>query len=134
MTLETAPLYLVAVLVLGLLLGVGIAVRRVAPGARRFGHALDDIVGEPARPGVDARPGLVERMANVEKHLSAGFDGHTARLERIETAVAGITDWTARLDEHGHRLDEHSRRMDLTVERLDRLAARVARDDGAGSV
>lgn len=127
MTLETAPLYLVAFLVLALLGALAAAAWKGLPSMRRFGHALDDITGEPARPGVDARPGLVERMANVEKHLTAGFDGHTKRLERIEAAVAtSATTTSGRLDEHGHRLDEHGRRLDALAGRLDAVARRVA--------
>lgn len=32
------------------------------PIGRKLGH----LIGEPARPGVEARPGLMERIANVE--------------------------------------------------------------------
>ena len=125
MTLETAPLYLVAFLVLALLGALAAAVWKGLPALRKVGHVLDDITGEPARPGVDARPGLVERMANVEEHLTAGFDGHTKRLERIEAAVATSAGTAQRLDEHGHRLDEHGRRLDALAVRLDDVARRV---------
>jgi hypothetical protein len=125
-TLETAPLYLVAFLVIAILGTLAVGVWKGLPSLRRFGHALDDIVGEPARPGVDARPGLVERMANVEEHLTAGFNGHTERLERIEAAVeAGRKGSEHRLDEHGRRLDEHGRRLDVLAVRLDDVARRV---------
>ena len=126
MTLETAPLYLVAFLVLALLGTLAAAAWKGLPALRKVGHVLDDITGEPARPGVAARPGLVERMASVEEHLTAGFDGHTERLERIEAAVASASTGTGtRLDEHGRRLDEHSRRLDALTVRLDDVARRV---------
>lgn len=36
---------------------------RAAPRLRRWSRQLDDLFGEPARPGVAARPGVMERLA-----------------------------------------------------------------------
>lgn len=41
-------------------------VRKVVPWLRRVGHLVDDLAGVPARPGHDARPGLMARVAAVE--------------------------------------------------------------------
>lgn len=39
---------------------------KVFPWLRKLMHFIDDVTGEPARPGVVARPGLMERFATVE--------------------------------------------------------------------
>lgn len=36
---------------------------------RRVGHFLDDYAGEPARDGLDAKPGLMARLTAVEGQL-----------------------------------------------------------------
>jgi len=56
--------YLAAVT--GLIGGAWAAVRRLAPVVRRVVHLVDDLAGEPARPGVAARPGVMERLAELE--------------------------------------------------------------------
>lgn len=45
-------------------------ITKVMPQLRAIMHALDDLRGEEARPGFDARPGVFERIKVVE-------DGHT---------------------------------------------------------
>lgn len=132
MTLETAPLYLVALVVLaivvGLVGGAVVALRRLSPGARRIGHALDDIIGEDARPGVERRPGIVERQANIEQHLTRGFAEHARRFDKLEERLASSADGTTtRLDEHGRRLDEHGKAIAAVVARV---AALHPPDDG----
>jgi len=125
-TLETAPVYLVAVLVLGILLGFLVALRRFAPGARRIAHAIDDIVGEESRPGVARRPGIVERQATLEEHLATGFADHVTRFDRLEATLATAQNGTvARLDEHGRRLDEHANRLEEHGRRLDSVVLRL---------
>lgn len=42
---------------------------KVWPFVRKLNHFVDDVAGEPARRGVPARPGLMERMATVETDL-----------------------------------------------------------------
>lgn len=55
---------------------------RVMPRLRQIGHLLDDFTGESARPGLpNGRPGIVERVARIEGHLS--------RLDAID-AYLGI--------------------------------------------
>ena len=39
---------------------------KVWPALRKFSWFLDDVIGEPARPGVPARPGISERLAALE--------------------------------------------------------------------
>lgn len=52
-----------------LLSAIGWAFYKAWPAVRKLNHFVDDVAGEPARPGVPARPGLVERMANVEDDM-----------------------------------------------------------------
>ena len=54
--------------------GVGIVVvvgliKKVWPLLRKLGDFLDDVAGEPARPGVPARAGLMERVQRIEYEL-----------------------------------------------------------------
>ena len=38
---------------------------------RGIAHLLDDLLGEPARAGVPARPGVMERLANQEVRVES---------------------------------------------------------------
>ncbi|HEU5475703.1 MAG TPA: hypothetical protein VFV67_34110 [Actinophytocola sp.] len=75
---------------------VGRPVLRTAKKASNF---IDDVVGEPARPGVPARPGLMDRVQAVEKRLTAiehelhPNSGTSLRdqVDAIRDAVAGDT-------------------------------------------
>lgn len=40
---------------------------KVFPFLRKINHFVDDVAGEPARPGFEARPGLMERLSVVEE-------------------------------------------------------------------
>lgn len=39
------------------------------PQIRKVSHFVDDLAGEPERPGVPARPGIMERLASVEDEV-----------------------------------------------------------------
>lgn len=58
---------------LGVLAAIATAVawllHKAWPAVRKLNHFVDDVAGEPARPGVPARPGLMERMCNLEGRL-----------------------------------------------------------------
>lgn len=49
---------------IGVLVWVGV---KVFPFVRKINHFIDDVAGEPARPGVEARKGLMERLSVVEE-------------------------------------------------------------------
>lgn len=74
LTLESAAI----VAALGVL---GTAVAKVWPVVRRLARFLDDVHGEPARPGQPARPGWGERLTRIED----GQDDTRRRLERVES-------------------------------------------------
>ena len=79
--------------------------KKVLPIVRRVTHFLDDVLGEPARPGFEARPGLMERMAIQEadirevKHEVTYNHGSSLKdaMRRVESSVASVD---ARLTEH----------------------------------
>lgn len=48
----------------------GIAVYKATPWLRRIGHFLDDWNGEEDRPGHPGRPGLMARVAGLERGQS----------------------------------------------------------------
>src|SRR5690554_1046744 len=52
--------------IVGALLVVAGIVRKCWSPVRNFFRFIDDVTGEPARPGHDAKPGLMERLAVVE--------------------------------------------------------------------
>jgi hypothetical protein len=42
-------------------------IQPIVRGSRRVVNLLDDFLGEEARDGVDARPGVMARLATIEK-------------------------------------------------------------------
>lgn len=78
---------------------------KTVPFLRKFAHLIDDLAGEPERPGVEARPGLMQRVASVES---------TLRIE-VESRGEEMAEVRDRLDEvealqllHSRTLNEHS--------------------------
>lgn len=61
--------------------------KKMYPTFSKFKNLIDDIGGEDARPGVAARPGLMERMAGVETSQTTQHET-LARLE-IEQRAQG---------------------------------------------
>lgn len=70
-------------IIAGALVAIGI-IARAARGAWRFLRKLSDVLddwrGEPARAGVDARPGVMTRLGAIEQH-QARTEAHQARTE-----------------------------------------------------
>lgn len=56
---------------------------KVFPWLRKLMHFIDDVAGEPARSGVPARPGLMERMTGFELKQ----DEQAAALEVVRHEV-----------------------------------------------
>lgn len=63
---------------LGGIIALAGVVWKIMPNLRRISHFLDDLMGEAARPGVPASPGILERLADVE-----------ARLGKVEETLKG---------------------------------------------
>lgn len=104
--------------VLAVVWGAVWLVRKIAPVARKLGHLVDDLVGEPERPGVPARPGLMERMEAVEqkaeiirhemypnsgKSLRDKLDQTSAAVDVLSSDITTIND---KLDQDNRRLGE----------------------------
>lgn len=93
---------------LGVILGFGRSLWRLA---RKINKTLDDWAGEPARPGVPERPGVMSRLASIETSTSAmhtqlGAVGR--RLESVEHELhpnSGTSLRDAVNDIHGATVD-----------------------------
>lgn len=75
------------------------------PALRKFAWFVDDVTGEPARPGVPARPGISERLAALE----ATQKELTAHMQSVRHHVQNDHSTNLRDDVDGIRdqLDEH---------------------------
>lgn len=85
---------------LGLLGVIGKAIRWMLKTIKRVQNFLDDWNGEPARPGVEARPGFPDRLAALEVEvatirrivsngLSSNVADIQARVTRVEERLNG---------------------------------------------
>lgn len=54
---------------IGGLFATGRLVRLILTYFRKVNDLIDDLIGEPARPGVSRRPGVMERLDNIEKEV-----------------------------------------------------------------
>lgn len=90
---------------------LGFLWRKVWPVARRFSHFLDDFLGEKSRPGVPARPGVLERLQSVEDALAdiryhvqpnGGGSAHDRLLATIRAVQGELRDHVAE-SSHSHR-------------------------------
>lgn len=88
----------IGAIVTAVTMAAGIAAK-VWPLLRRIGYLLDDLLGEPARPGVPPRPGMMVRQLKTEKTLDVlvpavartqpdGGAALTAALLRIDSEIA----------------------------------------------
>lgn len=99
-------------------------------GTRLF---LLDWFGEPARPGVDARPSFPERMATVESRTKAlnhdlrdDLGGRLALLtEMVEASSHASKQVAEELKEVNGRVTEHRRRNDDQIRLLREAVARL---------
>lgn len=97
---------------------------------RRLVHLVDDLAGEEARPGVPARPGLMDRLDNVERGVRAAQETAEVAVQqttgfRFEMAAvveqqAVVAQTLAELRPNG------GRPMFERLDQIERLAARAA--------
>lgn len=90
--------------------GVGIVmvwglIKKVWPLLKKLGDFLDDVAGEPERPGVPARAGLMERVQRIEHELFPN-SGKSMRdqIDRIEEKVNSDDE---RIGSLADKLDQH---------------------------
>lgn len=65
-------------------------IRKLGPGLVRLVHMLDDFQGEPARPGVQARPGMLERMSTMEAATRGVADGQVILTRQMTVVVDSV--------------------------------------------
>lgn len=107
---------------------LGFLWRKVWPALRRFSHFVDDFVGEEERPGVPARPGVLERLQTLEEALAevryhvqpnGGRSAHDRLVARVDAMAAllneHMTDSTASHRALWGRIDALTRKEDFDV-------------------
>lgn len=57
--------------------------------ARKLGHMADDLTGEPARPGHEATPGVLERLAGIEGGVAL-LSQLPARVDAMEMSLGEL--------------------------------------------
>lgn len=87
--------------------GGGAVVVRLFRFLKRMSNVVDDWAGEPERPGVPGRPGVMTRLAAIEAELHPNH-GTSLRdaLTRCEIGISRLSD---QFQEH---LAEHLRRKE----------------------
>lgn len=94
--------------VIGLVAGLGLALTVLAKSWRLFGRVkdvFDDLAGEPSRPGVPARPSLMERVATMEQglaevhHQTHPNSGGSIK-DTVNRTEAKVTELSEQLHEH----------------------------------
>lgn len=110
-----------ALLILGALSAVGVAVRKAWPRARDFVLFLTDLMGTPARHGLDAKPGLMEVVAD----LAAAQQRHDERLTRVEETAATAASAAAASTEGVHHLSGQVAEVDRKVDEVAAEQTRV---------
>ena len=92
--------------------------RRVWPVAQAVASFLEDWAGDPARPGVAAQPGVMERLQSIEQRIGDHTGPLRALRELMPNGGATIKDQVGRID----------RRVEHVDQRLDALERVVAPD------
>lgn len=80
-------------------------IRKLWPVVKKLADFLDDVAGEPARPGVPARAGLMERVQRIEHELfpnsGKSLRDQTNRMEqKLDRDNERIGELSDQLDEH----------------------------------
>jgi|SRR5690625_2328126 len=108
-----------AIAVVGGVVAVFAAVVKAWKPTRRFFRLVDDLMGAPARPGYDERPGLMKRVATMEGMQQAMSDqvasvhhqvhpnGGESLRDEVGRNTEGIRAAHDRLDRLDKRLDDH---------------------------
>jgi len=108
------------------LMAIGVAVRKAWPFIKKATNFLDDVGGEPARPGVPERPGMMERIGNIEEQL----DLVEEKVDQVhnETSPNGggsMKDTVGRVEK---KLTDHINKEDARNNREDNTA-HIVRDE-----
>jgi hypothetical protein len=96
------------------------AFKWVIPFARKVSHFIDDVAGEPERPGVPARPGLMERVTTIETTQ----EEQSVVLAAVERKQAEHSDTLATVSHevttnHGSSLKDSTKRLEGRVDDME---------------
>ena len=97
---------------IALLAGV---IKKVWPLLKKLSDFLDDVAGEPARPGVPARAGLMERVQRIEHELfpnsGKSLRDQTNRMEeKLDDQIGELkNDLAAHLSKCAHRCGQETK-------------------------
>ncbi len=61
---------LTTALIIGAITAIVVGVTKTVQFFAKISRHVDDLVGEEARPGVPARPGIMQRLENIEHELT----------------------------------------------------------------
>ncbi|HWU30511.1 MAG TPA: hypothetical protein VN041_15625 [Microbacterium sp.] len=91
---------------------------------KQLADFLDDVMGEPARPGVEARPGLMERVMRVEHELfpnsGRSLRDQTNRMEeKLDRDNARITELAGQVEDVVGKVDDVAVNVGGLTERVD---------------
>lgn len=117
---------LTAVEILGGLsaLGVlGMSLKWVVPILTGLRDFLADWKGEPARPGVEARPGVPERMKTIEDEQRR----QSGDLSAVRTQMEAVTSLHADIEKMRHQIAEFQHAVEASAE--DRKSLRLQAEE-----
>lgn len=85
---------------IALAFSVWLILKRIAPVVKKLADTLDDFHGEPARPGVKRRPGIMERLGDQDKTLGDIASKVDTMTQSHITMITGITELKGRADQN----------------------------------
>jgi hypothetical protein len=90
---ETVAGILAGAAIIAALVVIGRSVAWLTGVLRKLSHLVDDLTGEPARPGFQGRPGLLVRVTSIEagqEAIEAGQISSGERLTAVEKRLAAV--------------------------------------------
>lgn len=95
---------------LGLAFSVWLILKKMAPIVKKLADTLDDFHGEKERPGVPARPGIMERLGNQDKTLGEIAGKVETMSQSHITMLSGINELKGRADQNARGITRGARR------------------------
>lgn len=80
------------------------AIRRIAPAIRKVVHLVDDLLGEPDRPGVPGRLGVMERLQQLDERTAElrpnGGKSIKDQITRMDQRISEISGRLRAVERH----------------------------------